>query len=87
MSLTDICERIENSSRTIIEADGLHAGQAFPTGVSINHIAAHFTPNPGDKQVLEYDDVCSIDFGTQIDGHIIDCAFTVAFNEKYDNLL
>jgi len=23
----------------------------------------------------------------QIDGHIIDCAFTVAFDEKYDNLL
>ena len=28
-----------------------------------------------------------IDFGTQIDGHIIDCAFTVAFDEKYDELL
>lgn len=27
------------------------------------------------------------DFGTQINGHIIDCAFTVAFNPKYDPLL
>ena len=27
------------------------------------------------------------DFGTQINGHIVDCAFTVAFNPKYDPLL
>lgn len=27
------------------------------------------------------------DFGTQINGHIIDSAFTVAFNPKYDPLL
>eukprot|EP00984_Skeletonema_dohrnii_P005029 scaffold1773_cov227-Skeletonema_dohrnii-CCMP3373.AAC.1 len=28
-----------------------------------------------------------VDFGTQIDGRIIDCAWTVAFNPKYDMLL
>jgi methionyl aminopeptidase len=28
-----------------------------------------------------------IDFGTQINGNIIDCAFTVAFNPTFDNLL
>jgi methionyl aminopeptidase len=28
-----------------------------------------------------------IDFGTQIDGRIIDCAWTVAFNPKFDPLL
>ena len=27
------------------------------------------------------------DFGTHINGHIIDCAFTVAFNPKYNQLL
>ena len=30
---------------------------------------------------------CNADFGTQINGHIVDCAFTVAFNPKYDPLL
>ena len=29
----------------------------------------------------------AVDFGTHINGHIIDCAFTVAFNPKYDQLL
>lgn len=28
-----------------------------------------------------------VDFGTQIDGRIIDCAWTVSFNPKYDPLL
>lgn len=37
--------------------------------------------------MLGYDDVCKIDFGTHINGRIIDCAFTVAFNPMYDNLL
>ena len=41
---------------------------AFPTGCSLNHCAAHYTPNAGDKTVLQYDDVCKIDFGTHING-------------------
>lgn len=32
-------------------------------------------------------DVMKVDFGTQIDGRIIDCAWTVAFNPRYDPLL
>jgi len=31
--------------------------------------------------------VCKIDFGTHIKGRIIDCAFTLTFNNKYDKLL
>lgn len=41
----------------------------------------------GDKTVLGYDDVMKLDFGTQIKGRIIDSAFTVNFNPKYDNLV
>ena len=43
-------------------------GLAFPTGCSLNHCAAHYTPNAGDPTVLQYDDVCKIDFGTHING-------------------
>ncbi len=31
--------------------------------------------------------MCKIDFGTHINGRIIDTALTVAFNPVYDNLL
>lgn len=40
-------------------------GIAFPTGCSLNWVAAHWTPNAGDKTVLAYDDVMKLDFGTQ----------------------
>lgn len=41
----------------------------------------------GDTTVLEYDDVVKIDFGTHINGRIIDCAFTLHFNPRYDPLV
>ncbi|EAS02324.1 type II methionine aminopeptidase (macronuclear) [Tetrahymena thermophila SB210] len=85
--LIDICESIEEMNRFLVREKGLDAGIAFPTGCSLNHVAAHYTPNNGDFTTIEYDDVCKIDFGTQVEGRIIDCAFTVAFNPKYDKLL
>jgi methionine aminopeptidase type II len=87
MKMIDICERLEDTARKLIKENGLEAGLAFPTGCSLNHCAAHYTPNNGDTTVLSYDDVCKIDFGTHINGRIIDCAFTLTFNPKYDNLL
>lgn len=60
----------------------LQAGVAFPTGCSLNYIAAHWTPNAGDDTVLQYDDVMKLDFGTQIGGRIVDCAMTVHFNPR-----
>lgn len=33
--------------------NGLDAGIAFPTGCSLNHVAAHYTPNNGDDTVLK----------------------------------
>nr|KAG5691463.1 hypothetical protein BaRGS_017306 [Batillaria attramentaria] len=87
MTMIDICETLEGISRKMINENGLEAGLAFPTGCSLNHCAAHYTPNAGDPTVLQYDDVCKIDFGTHINGHIIDCAFTLTFNPKYDQLL
>ena len=83
----DITNKIEETNRRLIEKDGLNAGIAFPTGASLNHCAAHWTPNIGDETVLKYDDVMKIDYGSQIDGLMTDCAFTVAFNPRYDNLL
>ena len=85
--MTELCERLEDRVRALIEAVGLNAGIAFPTGCSLNHVAAHWTPNAGDKTVLQYGDVMKLDFGTHVGGRIIDCAFTVAFDPKFDPLL
>jgi len=87
VKLIDMCERLENANRALVDAKGLDAGIAFPTGCSLNHVAAHYTPNSGDDTVLDYNDVMKVDFGTQINGRIIDCAWTVAFNPRYDPLV
>ena len=89
MKLYDICNLVENK---IIELLGcpenkLGCGVAFPTGVSVNNIIAHDTANPDDARILLSDDVCKLDIGIHINGRIIDSAFTIAFNEKYKNLL
>ncbi|OQR84590.1 methionine aminopeptidase [Achlya hypogyna] len=85
--LIDMCEALENKNRELVEEAGFARGIGFPTGCSINHVAAHYTPNSGDDTVLKYGDVMKIDFGTQVDGRIIDSAFTVAFDPQFDNLL
>ena len=87
MKMIDICEELEKTGRALINENGLEAGLAFPTGCSRNHVAAHYTPNAGDNTVLEYDDVVKMDFGTHIKGRIIDCAWTLSFNDKYDPLV
>ncbi|KAF9586141.1 Methionine aminopeptidase 2 [Lunasporangiospora selenospora] len=87
MSMIEIVEMIENGTRNLVEANGFESGIGFPTGCSLNHCAAHYTPNAGDKTVLQYEDVCKIDFGVHVGGRIIDSAFTLTFDPVYDNLL
>jgi methionyl aminopeptidase len=85
--LIDICSKLENMNRYLINQRELECGVGFPTGCSLNHVAAHYTPNPGDERILGENDVCKIDFGTHVKGLIIDCAFSVAFNPMFDDLL
>ena len=87
VKLADLCRQLENKNRELVQEAGLERGIGFPTGCSLNHVAAHYTPNPGDETVLQYDDVMKIDFGVQVEGRIIDSAFTVSFNPRYDPLL
>lgn len=85
--LTEMCEAIENKNRELVVESGLQAGIGFPTGCSLDNVAAHFSPNPGDTTRLKYKNVMKVDFGTQIEGRIIDSAWTVAFDPQFDPLL
>eukprot|EP00735_Rhodelphis_limneticus_P008854 TRINITY_DN2328_c0_g2::TRINITY_DN2328_c0_g2_i1::g.20799::m.20799 TRINITY_DN2328_c0_g2::TRINITY_DN2328_c0_g2_i1::g.20799 ORF type:complete len:650 (-),score=203.54,sp/Q56Y85/MAP22_ARATH/71.98/0.0,Peptidase_M24/PF00557.19/2e-40,zf-B_box/PF00643.19/0.032,zf-B_box/PF00643.19/3.3e-05,SAM_2/PF07647.12/1.2e-05,SAM_1/PF00536.25/0.00034,SAM_PNT/PF02198.11/0.12 TRINITY_DN2328_c0_g2_i1:487-2436(-) len=87
ISMTELCEKLEDCTRRIIAENGLEAGIAFPTGCSLDHVAAHWTPNMDDQTVLSYDNVMKVDFGTHINGRIIDSAFTWAPNPKFQNLV
>jgi methionyl aminopeptidase len=94
MSLTELANGIEDGVRALIGHQGLEVGDSlkggmgFPTGLALNNCAAHFTPNPGQKDViLKKEDVLKVDFGVHINGWIVDSAFTVTFDPVYDNLL
>ncbi|KAJ2310250.1 Methionine aminopeptidase 2 [Coemansia sp. Cherry 401B] len=87
MDLTTVAEMIENGTRVLSEASGFASGIGFPTGLSLNHCAAHYTPNAGDHVVVQADDVLKVDFGVHVNGHIIDSAFTMTWNDRYDPLL
>jgi methionyl aminopeptidase len=57
-------------------------------GCSLNHVAAHYTPNYGEKAVaLSKNDIMKLDFGIQVNGRILDSAFTVAFDPKFEPLV
>ncbi|MCD6114197.1 MAG: type II methionyl aminopeptidase [Thermoprotei archaeon] len=77
----DFCEDVE---RKIYDEGGK---PAFPCNISINNVAAHYTPYIGDESVIPDKSVVKIDVGVHIDGYIADTAVTVSFDPKYDDLL
>ncbi|OCH96201.1 peptidase M24A methionine aminopeptidase, partial [Obba rivulosa] len=87
MSMTQIAEYIEDGTRALVEENGLESGVGFPTGLSLNNCAAHYTPNAGDTTILQQGDVLKVDFGVHVKGRILDSAFTMAFDHTYDKLL
>jgi methionyl aminopeptidase len=88
MKLIDICKFIENKIRLYSESNQINNGIAFPTGVSLNNIAAHWTPiKKSDNTILTENDVLKIDFGVHYNGCIVDSAYTWTHKTKYDPLL
>jgi len=92
-TLTEIANGIEDSVRRLVghdgltEGDAIKAGMGFPTGLNLDHIAAHYSPNAGNKIVLQQSNVMKVDIGVHVNGRIVDSAFTMAFDPMYDNLL
>lgn len=55
-----------------------HGGRlAFPVNISLNDMAAHFTPNSNDDTVFKAGDLAKLDVGAHVDGWLGDTATTV----------
>lgn len=79
-------EDVANEVEAYIRSKG--CGLAFPCNVSVNEIAAHYTPKPGDKLRFEAGDVVKIDCGAHVDGYVGDTAGTVeVVSNTYGNLI
>ena len=87
MKIFDICKFIENSIITNFKQNNLKSGIGFPVGYSINNVIAHDTAINNDTRILNFNDVVKIDYGTHVNGRIIDSAFTLSYNPKYTPLL
>lgn len=74
MKLIEIAEAVDAK---IFELGG---EPAFPVNLSLNEIAAHYTPAPGDETVAE--GILKIDIGVAVDGYIADTAFSVDLTES-----
>lgn len=77
MPLLEIAEKIEEK---IISLGGK---PGFPTNLSINDIAAHYTPSYNDKTIAE--GLLKIDLGVHIDGWIADTAFSMDLENNEEN--
>lgn len=81
MKLLDLAVFIENRIRE------LGGEPAFPVNLSLNNIAAHYTPVIDDKLVLTDNDILKIDIGVHVNGYIADTAASISFNPAYEPLI
>lgn len=75
--LIELAERIEEK---IVELGG---EPAFPVNLSINDIAAHYTPAFDDKTKAH--GLLKVDFGVHVDGWVADNAFSVDLENSEEN--
>ena len=60
---------------------------AFPTGIGVNQVTAHYAPQEGDLSVFKEDDLVKVDFGVHVDGYVTDTSVSVTLNPEYNLLL
>jgi methionyl aminopeptidase len=88
IKLVDIAKLIELKTAELSnQSKSINKGIGFPVGLSVNECAAHWHPSTNDNSILNKDDIIKIDFGTEANSWIIDSAFTVCFNPKFDILM
>lgn len=75
--LLEIAEKLESK---IVELGGK---SAFPLNLSINEIAAHYTPSHNDQTLAH--GLLKIDIGVHVDGWIADTAFSIDLENREEN--
>lgn len=81
VSLLELAERLE------AEVARRGAQPAFPANISINEVAAHYSPGVEDRTVVPEKGVVKVDLGAHVDGCIADAAVTIALDRRYEPLV
>jgi len=77
----EICDLVKRE----VEARG--GRLAFPTGIGVNEVTAHYAPQDGDGSLVKEDDLVKVDFGVHVDGYVTDTSVSVTFNPDYNLIL
>ncbi len=77
MPLIEIAEKIETKIQE------LGGKPAFPTNLSTDNIAAHYTPSYNDESLAQ--GLLKVDFGIHIDGWVADTAFSLDLENSDEN--
>ena len=81
MGYVEVCQLVEGE----ISARG--GSPAFPTGIGVNQVTAHYAPQLGDSGVIQESDLVKVDFGVHVDGYVTDTAVSITFNPAYQLML
>ena len=94
MTIKEIIDFIETEIKEETKYNNLEplkCGIGFPIGIGINNCVAHYTLNYEDiesgNKILNKNDIIKIDYGVHYNGMIIDSAFTLCFDEKYNEFI
>ncbi len=77
VKLLDIAEKVE------AKIEELGGKPAFPVNTSMNDVAAHYTPAPGDETVAS--GLLKVDFGAHVDGWISDTSISFDLDGTEEN--
>jgi len=81
VGLVELCELVEAE---IVKRGGK---PAFPTGIGVNHVTAHYAPQEDDKAVVKEQDLVKVDFGVHVDGYVTDTSVTLTFNPEHELMI
>jgi len=102
LSIKEIIDFIEYGVKEETKYNNLEplkCGIGFPIGIGINNCVAHYTLNYEDyildytldytlnNKIIDKNDIIKIDYGVHYNGMIIDSAFTLCFDEKYNEFI
>jgi len=77
----EICDLVKK------EVESRGGSLAFPTGIGVNEVTAHYAPQEGDESAIKEEDLVKVDFGVHVDGYVTDTSVSVTYNPEYNLML
>jgi methionyl aminopeptidase len=81
VTFIEVCDLVKR------EVESRGGRLAFPTGIGVNEVTAHYAPQDGDESVFKEEDLVKVDFGVHVDGYVADTSVSVTFNPEFNLLL